>query len=300
MTSAAVVVSYNRRDLLKECLVALEGQSHPLDEIIVVDNGSTDGSSGYVRESHPGVILFETGKNLGGAGGFSWGVQLAIERGHDIAWLMDDDARPELDAFASIAALLSDHGEEVSFVASIVTNGRDVLNRLNPPEISSEIARQRRAWELGGVAIDTATFVGVAVNLQFAKRTALPIADYFIWGDDLEYTRRLAAMGLGLVLPSSQVNHPDKIREATPMGSRLYYMVRNLIWRNRGRNIGRLAWLKVWVELAAAVRAQVRVSSRGGHVLRTAFRGAIDGFRTHPRAVMPGELTRPGNESSRP
>ena len=290
MTSAAVVVSYNRRELLEECLLALEQQTHPLDEIIVVDNGSTDGSAAHVRTAHPGIFLFETGENLGGAGGFSWGVELAIAHGHDVAWLMDDDAKPETDAFAPIAKVMDEHLDEIALIASAVTNGRNVLNRLNPPEISADMVKQQRAWELGGLAIDSATFVGVAINLRYAMSTSLPIADYFIWGDDLEYTRRLSSQGLAIVLPESQVNHPDKVREANPMGPRLYYLVRNMIWRHRGRDIGKLAWMKVWSELLVAVRAQIKISPRRMRVVKTTWRAIRDGLRTEPQLKQPGEL----------
>jgi GT2 family glycosyltransferase len=293
VTFAAVVVSYNRCELLRQCLAALEKQSTPLDEIIVIDNGSTDDSTSIVRSEFPNVFLFETGENLGGAGGFAWGVELAMAHGHDAAWLMDDDACPEADAFAPIAELLSTHPDEVSFVASTVTKeDSDALNEGNLPEVSAIADRQHRAWNLGGVAIDTATFVGVAVNLRFAKRTHLPMADFFIWGDDLEYTRRLSDLGLGLVLPTSRVKHPYKGMFVTPMGPRLYYLIRNLIWRNRGRRIGVLAWLGVGSNVEVILRSQLRVSPRRVTVLGTAWRGVRDGLFTRPRHEMPGDRLR--------
>ena len=118
-TIAAVVVTYNRKALLGQCLDALARQSHPLDAVFVIDNCSTDGTydflldrnwiapvsepQGHVRESLKDVPLagFEgrcvtmryvaMAENTGGAGGFHEGVRRAVEAGFDWVWLMDDD-----------------------------------------------------------------------------------------------------------------------------------------------------------------------------------------------------------------
>lgn len=230
MTFAAVVVSYNRLGLLKQCLDALEHQTRPLDEIIVVDNGSTDGSAEYVAGEHPDVTLFRTGKNLGGAGGFAWGVEIALAHGHDGAWLMDDDARPELDAAAPLISLFESMDPEPSFLASLVTAGRDRFNVRNPPGVSTDAQKQVAATRHGAMAIDTATFVGVMINLHAAARTHLPLADFFIWMDDAEYTFRLSRRGPALAVVSSQVNHPDDKPVSNDMAGRLFYFVRNRLW----------------------------------------------------------------------
>ena len=82
MDTVAVIVTYNRKDLLKESIEALCGQTRPSD-IMVVDNASTDGTEEMVREimasmpehsEHGKIIYHNMGENLGGAGGFSFGV----------------------------------------------------------------------------------------------------------------------------------------------------------------------------------------------------------------------------------
>src|SRR4051794_9178418 len=85
----AVVVTFNRRDLLESCLAALGEQTRHVDEIIVVDNASTDGTAGFVAAEFPDVTVLVLPANVGGAGGFHAGLGAALAKGHDWLWVMD-------------------------------------------------------------------------------------------------------------------------------------------------------------------------------------------------------------------
>src|SRR5665647_927267 len=91
----AVVVAYNRRDLLLEVLDALARQETPLEKVVVVDNSSTDDSAAVAQAAGPLVDLVELERNTGGAGGFAAGLAVALERhSPDWVWMMDDDTVP--------------------------------------------------------------------------------------------------------------------------------------------------------------------------------------------------------------
>ena len=87
---SVVVVNLNGRELLGDCLDALEAQDYPRDrrEIVLVDNGSTDSSVAFVREAYPDVRVVEAGRNLGFAGGNNLGAQVA--RGDYLALINND------------------------------------------------------------------------------------------------------------------------------------------------------------------------------------------------------------------
>ena len=89
-----VIVNLNGKPLLADCLDALTGQDYPQDrvEIILVDNGSTDGSVMFVRETYPRVRVLEAGRNLGFAGGNNLGARAAL--GEYLA-LINNDARAD-------------------------------------------------------------------------------------------------------------------------------------------------------------------------------------------------------------
>ena len=84
-----VVVTYNRLELLKEVIDALRNQSYNETQIIVVNNGSTDGTLIWLEEQKD--IITITQDNLGGAGGFFTGMKYVAQNGFDYCWIMDDD-----------------------------------------------------------------------------------------------------------------------------------------------------------------------------------------------------------------
>ena len=74
---SVVVVNFNGKKFLDGCLSSLERQTFRDFEVILVDNGSSDGSAEFVRDRYPSVVLVETGKNLGFAGGTNAGIRVA-------------------------------------------------------------------------------------------------------------------------------------------------------------------------------------------------------------------------------
>ena len=113
MTSVcAFVLTRNRKALLEECVRALLVQTHPVDEVIVLDNASTDGTEEHLRAAglldEPRLRFERREENTGGAGGFREGVRLAVAAGRDWIWLMDDDAEPRPDALERLLAAARD------------------------------------------------------------------------------------------------------------------------------------------------------------------------------------------------
>ncbi len=119
----AVVVAYDRRDLLLAGLDALADQTRRPDVVVVVDNASSDGSPVAVREwaaAHDLTVdLVELPRNTGGAGGFAAGLARAVHRhAADAVWLMDDDTVPRPSALAESLIALRRTGPPSSPAAS--------------------------------------------------------------------------------------------------------------------------------------------------------------------------------------
>src|SRR3989339_336534 len=104
---AAVVVTFNRLTLLQECIESLRNQTHTLDEIIIVNNSSTDGTLEWLNAQKDLTVI--TQENSGSAGGQHTGIKTAYEKGYDWIWCMDDDAEPELNALEELTKFLSDN-----------------------------------------------------------------------------------------------------------------------------------------------------------------------------------------------
>ena len=110
----AVVVTHNRCKLLKRCINNILNQSLPPDEILVINNGSTDNTKDELEKLKINTINQD---NLGSAGGWVTGIKYAIEKKFDAIWLIDDDAYPDK---YSLEILKNSIDKEMACLSSIV------------------------------------------------------------------------------------------------------------------------------------------------------------------------------------
>lgn len=233
----AVVVTYNRVELLKECIEALMLNKN-LD-ILIVDNASTDGTkelvNNYLGES---LKYVNTGSNLGGAGGFNYGIKEVLKNSnYRYVWLMDDDTivnKDSLDKLLHKAELLKG---EFSFLSSIVLWKDGNLCAMNVQRTSSNTVKNYEAIEKGIFYVESASFVSCLVNVESIRKVGLPIKEFFIYGDDLEYTIRLNTDKPGYVVSNSIVVHKMKENKGINIVDddinridRYFYNYRNLLY----------------------------------------------------------------------
>ncbi|MDT4940024.1 MAG: hypothetical protein QOJ34_113 [Pseudonocardiales bacterium] len=286
----AVVVTYNRRELLLESLAAIAAQTRPADAVVVVDNASTDGSAAAVAAQFPGVRLVRLTRNTGGAGGFAAGLGVALAAGADLVWLMDDDTVPQPGALEELLAARDRYpGAVPAVVASRVvwTDGRP--HPMNTPRRKPFVRRAelRLADGIGCVPIRSASFVSVLIDGEHARRLGSPIADYFLWNDDFEYTTRLLRHAPGLLCPASTVVHKTKVFGGadTDPGERFFFEVRNKIWTlTRSRCLSPIERL---LYAGATVRRWIRTfaaSGDRGTLFPALRRGITAGLCHGPRA----------------
>ena len=101
---AVVVLSWNGRDDTLACLESLERVRWERLNVIVVDNGSTDGTLDAVRAAFPQVATIRSEENLGFAGGNNLGIRAALEAGADYVLILNNDTIVDPDAVASLMA----------------------------------------------------------------------------------------------------------------------------------------------------------------------------------------------------
>lgn len=285
----AVVVAYNRRDLLKDALDALSVQTRALETIHVVDNASDDGTSEMVGATFPHATLHTMPSNTGGAGGFAAGLAYALESEADLVWLMDDDTVPSPTALeALLEAREAYSGPPPAAMASRVvwTDGRD--HPMNTPRPRPGVSRSdlARAASVGCVPVRSASFVSLLVAADSVREVGLPEADFFLWNDDFEFSTRLLRHEVGLYCPASVVEHRTKTFGSTDIdpGERFYYEVRNKVWTFT-RSDG-LAPKEKILYGGSTVRRWARTfaaSGRRGVLLTGLRRGLADGLRQGPR-----------------
>jgi len=282
-TVCAIVVTYNRKDMLVRCLAALAAQERPVDMTVVVDNASTDGTADLVRAGHPEVELLALAENVGGAGGFAAGMAWAHARGYDWLWVMDDDTLPTPE---SLGALLA--GAERAPGPAPVVLCSDVRwkdERLHPMNVPSPRWRDRghlgEAAGHGLLAVRTATFVSLAVHRTAIDRYGLPHAHYFIWGDDIEFTARVLRHERGYLVPESKVYHwtPEPHSPAGLNSDRFYYHARNSLHVLRSRSFSPVERVDYGRYYLSSIKQFLKLNWRDRRRLGILLRGLRDGLR---------------------
>lgn len=226
-TVAAVVVTYNRLNDLKLCLDSLRNQTRPLDAIIVINNGSTDGTNEWLAEQIG--LSVTTQSNLGGAGGFATGIETAYQTGFDWLWCMDDDCLAAPDA---LEVLLNSPN-----IGPCIKNCMSVSNQ-DSNELAFFVERPNQTYRkvtdmtsfdmIYGVA---SLFNGTLISSDVIKAIGIPDQKLFIWGDEVEYMTRAQKMGFPVVtVPNSVFYHPPAVDRGGipwPGAWKQYYAVRN-------------------------------------------------------------------------
>ena len=228
MTVCALVVTYNRKRLLEECLEAILSQTRPVGKLLIVDNASTDGTPELLRErgylDRPEVAYLRLEANLGSSGGFARGFEAARASDGDWLWVMDDDAEPAPDCLERL--LESPPAREPATVC--------VCPRVLYPDGSlNDVMRadfHRRLRPLGEEryragehpAIDVTSFVGPLYRMAAVRAIDPPKAEFFVWGDDVEYSLRLRAQGEIRLVPEAVIVHRPASQSHTNRRSRLW------------------------------------------------------------------------------
>jgi GT2 family glycosyltransferase len=207
-TIAAVVVTRNRVALLKEGVAALQNQTRKLDEIIVIDNSSDDGTADWLKEQTGLTVVRQA--NVGSSGGQYTGIKTAYEKGHGWIWCMDDDTVPERDALEKLAA--SPYFKEVGtgLLASLVVWTDGTPHRMNTPATVATGDWARSVLQDRCVRVGAVSFVSVMFSRQAVAEVGLPIWNMFLWFDDTEYTSRITRQFNGYLVLDSIAVHKTK------------------------------------------------------------------------------------------
>jgi rhamnopyranosyl-N-acetylglucosaminyl-diphospho-decaprenol beta-1,3/1,4-galactofuranosyltransferase len=248
-TVGAVVVTYNRKELLTECLDGILGQSRPVDGLYVVDNASTDGTESMIRERYTGLVTYaRLPQNVGGAGGFHYGMRTAYENGYEYIWIMDDDVRPARDCLQFLLNA-SSHANVLAPLHLSVDGDLADANYVREMAVSLKdyIAQQDAIPEV--VEMKDVSFEGPLFHRSIVATAGLPRSDFFTWGEDGEYSWRLSKLGLGPIccITSAKVARllPNVISEFPPW--RYYYSWRNALFvhRHYAPNFRRRLWVDI-------------------------------------------------------
>lgn len=296
----AVIVTYNRLNLLKRCISGVMAQTFPPSEIIVVDNASDDGTREWLDEfvaepNNVAVSVHHLPENTGGAGGFETGMGLAVEHGAEAVWVMDDDTLPTPTALDVLVKTVGQF-PDVGFAASRAEWTDGSLNAMNLPMFRRDKRLAKMIETLREPApCEGATFVSMLVPAEVIRKVGLPIGEFFIWHDDIEYTLRIIEAGYrGLYVPGSVVVHatatntgPSIITAPLSSKHRFYYQIRNQIFTKRLHSGHIRSMLSNWVRLYRFKREIGRRADHRDEFLEEVINGYRDSKKFNPMIKFP-------------
>jgi len=294
-----VVLNWNGRQDTLDCLASLRALEGPAPTILIVDNGSTDGSEAAIRAAHPDLPFLQTGSNLGFAGGNNAGIEWARAADADFVLLLNNDTVVEPDFLVR----LLERAEEAPDLGIL---GCSIAHADRP----------QRLWAFGGGRFDVATgwvrhlqrpvpaseletrgsvhfyVTGCAMLIRRAVVEAIGglDLDYFHFCEDVDYCLRARREGFGVgVAPASRLVH--RVSAATRVDSPLflYYNMRSrmrLVQRHGppgapGRRAIVMLWLRLW-----------RKALQGGMAVAgwKALRRGLADFRAGVTGPAPADL----------
>jgi GT2 family glycosyltransferase len=276
---AAAITTFNRKEVLRRCLRAMLDQTRPLDEVIVVDNASTDGTAAMVAAEFPSVRLVAMAENTGAAGGFAAGLEAGVADGSDWVWMFNDDDFPEPDALATMLAATEGLPPRTGIVGCA---RRDETG--NPYGLGL-LWRHRHIPVLEAdpdgppLAVDVVAFSGTLVAGGLVRQVGVPKSQFFMMAEELDYCLRARDAGWRTyVLPRQLVTAFAMGSKGSAPPWRGYYQTRNhLAMTLERRSLPELAW---WLSrtLRFCVGA-VRSGDRPGERVRLRLLGAWHGLR---------------------
>jgi rhamnopyranosyl-N-acetylglucosaminyl-diphospho-decaprenol beta-1,3/1,4-galactofuranosyltransferase len=170
----AVIVTYNNQLMLSELLRDLQSQTRKADEIIVIDNASSDGTDHLIKRDFPSFHYIRLPENTGSAGGYHEGIKTALENS-DLIWTLDDDVR-----------LCPDSLEEL-------LKGLEKLDPKLP--VGSVRSVGKRCDEAPPSRLEFFPWRGTLLKAELIRKIGLPLKELFIYGEDLEFAMRFNAHG---------------------------------------------------------------------------------------------------------
>lgn len=302
MRIAAIVVTFNRKELLAKALGCIDRQTDPVDHLFIVNNASSDQtpelleSLGYTQRDNATVIHLPD--NIGGAGGFSTGMRAAIRAGYDYLWLMDDDTMPTPEALLELKRTLglAEDERRIGFVCSDVRWKDGSAHLMNLPEVSTyDIRGTPFNDKKGMISISSCSFVSVLISSAATIKVGLPYKEFFIWGDDQEFTRRMVSAGfLGYFSSMSQVLHDtvenyrvDPCSEQAGADWKYVFGTRNSLFvarRDSGIIIYSFLLLKTILKTGKII---LKNKKNGKAVARSTLVGALRSLRFSPKIDHP-------------
>ncbi len=277
-----IVLHWQGSHYTRACLASLRALSYPNFKVLLVDNGSPDGSGKSIASQFPEVAFLATGENLGFSGGCNAGIKFCLDAGAEWIWLLNNDTRVDRDSLTTLMKVAQASPDAGALGGVVLSGGGDEFAASGPGEIDFMRAKTylRQLNSAGAESVKCQWLSGsnLLLRSKALKRTGLFDERYFLYFEDTDLCHRLTRAGWScLLVPGARVEHAGG---ASTQGERSY-------WRAYYYTRNRLVFFLDHAGLLARLPALFSIA---GHLVRHAivlpFRGQAG--RNQLRAEMLG------------
>ncbi|WP_218916438.1 glycosyltransferase family 2 protein [Calidithermus chliarophilus] len=213
-----VILNWNGWQDTVACISSLQALDYPNYRILVVDNGSTDGSVHEIRRAAPDVTVVSTGANLGFAGGNNVGIRSAVEHGADYVWLLNNDTVVDKGALSALVEVAESNGA-IGAVGSVLyyMDQPERIQAYGGGKVSLWIGYSRHYTNVESSRMDYLVAASLLVRRIAFEKVGLLDDGYFMYWEDTDFSFRLRKAGWKLaVATNSKVLH----KESASMGKK--------------------------------------------------------------------------------
>jgi GT2 family glycosyltransferase len=279
-----ILLTWNRWEDTEDCLQSLLPVVSDQIRVLVVDNGSTDGTPENIRRRFPQFEVQENGSNLGFPAGNNVGIRHALAAGVDYVILLNNDTVVDGEFAGELVAAAQRNPSAGMINSLIFFHDRPGIIWFAGGNISTWTGLSRHAGYLqadrgqftGDVPIDRPCACSLLVTRRFLETVGLMREGLFLYGEEIDWMLRARRIGFRCILATrSKVRHKvSSSTKASPQPVFLYYSTRNMLTVLRdeapkGRILGRMRdFIVLAVFLAAIFRMDIAWAGGVRNVLR--------------------------------
>jgi len=247
-----IILNYNGGEFLKNCLESVRDIDYPDFSVLVVDNGSQDGSFQAVPGNFPGVLTLDNGKNLGFAAGNNTGIRYALDHKADYVLLLNQDTEVESDFLKKLMVAAREH-PKAGILSPLIFWKRTAEVWFSEGWINWLTMKSHHKKELrSGTPYESGFITGCSMLIKKEVLTEIGLLSekYFLYWEDADFSLEARRHGFStLVVPESRIYHFEAYTE--PAGNKLYWLVfSGLIFFKRNAP----AWARIWISLYYGLR----------------------------------------------
>jgi GT2 family glycosyltransferase len=246
-TVAIILVNWNSFEVTNDCIISLKGIQYAAHTIVVVDNGSADGSGKQLKALHPEIVLIESATNQGFTGGNNLGFAYSLENGFDYSMMLNNDTFVEPDFLDHLVHYMEAHPKvgviqpriQFNHNRTLLWNGGSYFAKWWGILYSKGFNQTPTQANLAITKVDWITGCAFFTRNAILKQTGLLAPNMFMYSEDVDLSFRIKALNYPLVYhPDSVIYHiagmsnksKTKGKEGFINANVHYYNQRNRIW----------------------------------------------------------------------